>query len=72
MYKQNEKAVKNIFLYVKLTDQLLFKTISQQSGRSPKVVALFSASVAILKNCFNCMVEFKLNEIMDESTIIWP
>ena len=43
-----------------------------QSGRSPKVVALFllQTLVAIWYDFFNCMIQSKWNQIIQESTII--
>ena len=43
-----------------------------QLGRSPKVVALFQLQtlVAIWYDFFNCMIQSKWNQIMQESTIV--
>ena len=45
---------------------------THQSGRSPKVVALFSATdfSSYIIELLQLFGKFKLNEIMDESTII--
>ena len=44
----------------------------EQSGRSPKVVALFllKTLVAIWHDFFNCMIQSKSSQIIQESTII--
>ena len=44
----------------------------QKSARSPKVVALFllQTSVAMWYDFFNCMIQSKWNQIIQESTII--
>ena len=64
----------NVFDFVTRAFEILD---TYQSGRSPKVVALFllQTLVAIWYDFFNCMIQSKLNEIIQESTkiiIIWP